>query len=184
MKLLQRINLADLPLSKLSLKIGASIMLLRNLDQPAGLNNGFRMIVECMGYYIIAATLMSRDHDGEMRLILRILLISLESNLAFILTRRQFPIQLCSAITINKSQRQTLQIAGLDLWVPIFIHEQLYMVLSCATNISNLTVLLPETAEGKTANIVYLKVLEHMREDLEIASFMAELYADGNWVDN
>ena len=45
-------------------------------------------------------------------------------------------------------------------------------------------VLLPETVEGKTANIVYPEVLKHMREDLEVASFVAELYADGNWVDN
>ena len=127
---------------------------------------------------------MGGDHNEEMRLIPRIPLTSLEGNLAFILIRRQFSVRLCFAITINKSQKQTLQIADLDLWVPVFTHGQLYMALSHATNVSNLTVLFPETAEGKMANIVYPEVLEHMREDPEVASFVVELYANRNWVDD
>lgn len=55
-----------------------------------------------------------------------------------------------------------MKIVGLDLRVPIFTHEQLYIALFCATNVSNLTVLLPENAKRKTANIVYPEVLEHM----------------------
>lgn len=85
---LQCINLPSLVLSKLSLKIGALIILLRNSDQPNGLNNGSRMIVECISRHIIVATLLGGDHNGKMRLILQIPLTSLESDLAFILTRR------------------------------------------------------------------------------------------------
>lgn len=45
---------------------------------------------------------------------------SLEGDLAFILCRRQFPVQLCFAMTINKSQGQSLSYVGLDLRQPAF----------------------------------------------------------------
>ena len=100
-----------------------------------------------------------------MRIIPRIPLTSLEGELLFILTRRQFPIKLCFAMTINKSQGQSLKKVGLDLRVPVFSHGQLYVTLSGVTDVSNLTVLLLEQAHGKTTNIVYPEVLEFMRED-------------------
>lgn len=153
-------------------------MLLQKLDQPNGLNNASRMIIERVRRQVIAGTLMGGDHDGQMRIIPRIPLTSAEGDLAFILTRRQFPVRLCFAITINKSQGQTLKIAGLDLRVPVFTHGQLYVALSRVTDVSNLTVLLPERAKGKSANILCLEVLEHMREDPEVAAFEAGLQAE------
>lgn len=41
---LQQLECTGLPSSKLSLKLGVPVMLLRNLDQVGGLNNGSRMI--------------------------------------------------------------------------------------------------------------------------------------------
>ena len=40
--------------------------------------------------------------------------------------RLQFPIHLAYAMTINKSQGQTLQHIGLNLTSPVFFHGQLY----------------------------------------------------------
>ena len=68
-------------------------------------------------------------------------------------------------MTINKSQDQLLKKVGLDLRVPMFSHGQLYVALSYMTDVSNLTILLPEQAQGKTTNIMYPKVLEFMCED-------------------
>ena len=83
--------------------------------------------------------------------------------LPFILTRRQFPVRLCFAMTINKSQGQSLNTVGLDLRLPVFCHGQLYVALSQVTNVSKITVLLLGESEDKTENIVYPEELEVVR---------------------
>ena len=90
---LQNINLAGLPLSKLELRIGAPVMLLRNIDQTYRLNNGSRLVISQIGVRVIAGHLQGGDFDSQLRLIPRIPLTSLEGDLAFILCRRQFPVQ-------------------------------------------------------------------------------------------
>ena len=52
--------------------------------------------------------------------------------------RRQFPLRVCYAVTVNKSQGQTLYKVGFDLRDDLFYHGQLYVVLSrttCSANI-------------------------------------------------
>ena len=66
-------------------------------------------------------------------------------------------------MTINKLQGQSLRYVGLDLRKPMFTHSQLYVALFCATNMANLTILLPESAEGKTDNVVFPEVLQHLQ---------------------
>ena len=152
---LEQLRPAGLPLSKLAIKVGAPVMLLRNLNQTDGLNNGSRMIVTKIGRYCLEGRLSGGDHDGQLRIIPRIPLSSVEGDLSFILTRRQFPVRLCFAMTVNKSQGQSLNVVGVDLRTPVFTHGQLYVALSRVTNVANLTVQLPPRGNGKTANIVY-----------------------------
>ena len=45
------------------------------------------------------------------------------------MNRRQFPVKLAFAMTINKSQGQSLQHTGLWLPEPVFAHGQLYVAL-------------------------------------------------------
>ena len=45
--------------------------------------------------------------------------------------RRQFPVRVCFAMTINKSQGQTLELAGMYYLVEdVFAHGQLYVAVS------------------------------------------------------
>ncbi|CAG8740353.1 38979_t:CDS:2 [Gigaspora margarita] len=80
----------------LALKINVPIMLLRNLDPVNGLCNGTRLICYTLE----------------------------DSELPFILERKQFPIYLAFALTINKFQDQTFSHIGLYFSQPVFSHEK------------------------------------------------------------
>ena len=56
--------------------------------------------------------------------------------------RRQFPISVCYAMTIYKSQRQSLAHVGLYLPSLVFSHGQLYVVFSRVTSKKDLKVLI------------------------------------------
>jgi hypothetical protein len=84
----------------------------------------------------------------------------------FTFTRIQFPINVAFAMTIHKSEGQTLQQVGLYLPDPVFTHGMLYTALSRCTTRKGVTVLLgvnqrpPDKHEGwYTANIVFRNVL-------------------------
>ena len=75
-------------------------------------------------------------------------------------SRRQFPVRLAFAMTINKSQGQSVQNVGLDLRTSVFSHGQLYVALSQCTSASRIKVLFPEKEKGtKTPNIVWDQIL-------------------------
>jgi ATP-dependent exoDNAse (exonuclease V) alpha subunit len=73
--------------------------------------------------------------------------------------RKQFPVRLCFAMTINKAQGQSLQKVGIDLRQPVFTHGQFYVAFSRVTDVANLDVLLPYRGSGMVENIVYPEVL-------------------------
>ncbi|KAG6706177.1 hypothetical protein I3842_07G211900 [Carya illinoinensis] len=67
--------------------------------------------------------------------------------------RTQFPIRLSFAMTINKSQGQTLDFVGIYLPQPVFSHGQLYVALSRAKTASTLRILLrPVSIERSEKN--------------------------------
>ncbi|KAE8251462.1 hypothetical protein A4X13_0g3984 [Tilletia indica] len=144
-----------LPPHHLQLKTGVPVMLLRNLDPPAGLCNGTRLIVTHISRRVIEAEIItgSAAHQNTVVLIPRISIRSGDGVFPFTLCRRQFPVKVCFAMTINKSQGQTIQHIGIDLRYPCFGHGQLYVALSRASNAEQVKVLLPEDKET-TANVV------------------------------
>jgi ATP-dependent DNA helicase PIF1 len=119
---LQSLNPSGLPPSQLELKVGAPVMLLRNIDPARGLCNGTRLIVMHIGQYMLRVYLANKS-DAPIELIPRLALSTLEGNMPFMFSRKQFPVKLCFAMTINKPQGQSLKYVRVDLRRPPFMHD-------------------------------------------------------------
>ncbi|POS85882.1 hypothetical protein EPUL_002865, partial [Erysiphe pulchra] len=123
---LRTVSGQGLPPGKLTLHVGMPVMLLRNYYSREGLINGCRLIITRLYNHCVKARITSADprFDGNEHIISRINL-SCDENLPFTLIRKQLPLRPCYAMTINKSQGQTLKYAGVDLITPVFSHGQL-----------------------------------------------------------
>ena len=127
-------------------------MLLRNLLPPK-LCNGTRLVVKKLMINCIEATIITGSGTGENVFIPRIPIIP--SDMPFQFKRLQFPVRLSFAMSINKSQGQSLKVAGLQLEEPCFSHGQLYVGASRVGSKNNLYIYTPTR---KTRNIVYKEV--------------------------
>ncbi|KAL4555769.1 hypothetical protein LXL04_038397 [Taraxacum kok-saghyz] len=81
----------------------------------------------------------------------------------FKLRRKQFPVRLCFAMTINKAQGQTIPNVGVYLPEPVFSHGQLYVALSRGISRGNTKVLVKSVEKSNvdevyTSNVVYKEV--------------------------
>lgn len=159
---LNLLNFSGFPCHNLQLKVGAPVMLLRNMNQMAGLCNGTRMIITQLLPWIIEAEVITGTRIGYKVLLPRITLNHSDKESPFVFKRRQFPVKLCYAMTINKSQGQSLNRIGIYLPRPVFGHGQLYIALSRATSANRLKILVKKH-EGQlpncTKNIVYSEFL-------------------------
>lgn len=154
---------SGMPPHKMSLKIGAIVMLLRNLDVNQGLCNGTRLIVRQLHNHTIDCEVATGSNKGNRILIPRITLTPSDAFLPFKLRRHQFPIRLSFAMTINKSQGQTFNRLGLLLPQPVFSHGQLYVAFSRVRSLASIRVLIIGESNNhkptKTRNVVFPEVL-------------------------
>ena len=88
-----------------------------------------------------------------------------DKRVPFKFNRRQFPLMVCFAMMINKSQGQSLEEVGLYLRKPVFTHGQLYVAISRVTTKNGLNVLICDeegTPTNMTTNVVYKEVLQRV----------------------
>ena len=145
----------------MTLKVGAPVMLLRNLRAGPGngLMNGTWLIVLRLGVKVFEAEIVTGVNKGKHVVIPRITLSPSDTDLPFTLRRWQFPVCPCFAMTTNKAQGQTLEFVGVYLPDHVFSHGQLYVALSRVQKPSALAVCVSDP-DGYTRNIVYLEVLD------------------------
>jgi ATP-dependent exoDNAse (exonuclease V) alpha subunit len=78
----------------------------------------------------------------------------------FVLHRRQFLVRVAFAMTINKSQGQTLNNVGVYLPSPVFYHGQLYVAISRVTSSANIKIFSGQGPHEYMRNVIYREVLE------------------------
>jgi hypothetical protein len=110
--------------------------------------------------HVLECRILGGKHAGQTAFIPRIVLEPSTEDLPIKLRRRQFPVRVAFAMTINKSQGQSVKHVGLDLRTPVFSHGQLYVALSRCTSGDRIKALFPHGQIGtQTANIVYPEIL-------------------------
>ncbi|CAH1770873.1 1590_t:CDS:1, partial [Entrophospora sp. SA101] len=107
---LNSLTIGGLPPHRLILKPGAPIILLRNISPSDGLCNGTRLVCRSFNRHVIEAEIITGKHSGNCVFLPRITMTPSNTDLPFIFKRRQFPVQPAFAMTINKSQGQTLNL--------------------------------------------------------------------------
>jgi hypothetical protein len=165
------------PKHEFNVKVGANVMLIKNLDITVGLCNGTRMNVIAINRHTIRCSIISGRFRGREHLIPRIVFRpDDDSTIKF--TRIQFPFRLCFAMTINKSQGQTLDRLGIYLREPCFSHGQLYTAFSRARSFESVMIQVQNIPGGDkmqgeftdtngvrgiyTKNIVYPEIIQSL----------------------
>ncbi|XP_031101832.1 ATP-dependent DNA helicase PIF1-like [Ipomoea triloba] len=176
---LNTIRASGLPNHALTLKVGSPVMLMRNIDHSLGLCNGTRLVVTRLAEHVVEGSLvvtrlaehvvegsiLAGPNAGTRVLIARMTIMPSDTRLPFKFNRRQFPLMLSYAMTINKSQGQTLSNVGLILRKPVFVHGQLYVAASRISQPNGLKILICDDSKStlsSTTNVVYKEVFNNL----------------------
>nr|XP_017221483.1 PREDICTED: ATP-dependent DNA helicase PIF1-like [Daucus carota subsp. sativus] len=158
---LNSLQVPGMPSHDLKLKVGTVVMLMRNLNQTLGLCNGTRMIVTKCLKFCVECEVICGSFASTRHFIPRMELSPSDSDLPFKLVRKQMSLQICYAMTINKSQGQSLEKVGLFLLKAVFTHGQFYVAVTRVTSPSGLKVFIDDDRglpTNLTQNVVYKEV--------------------------
>ncbi|XP_076069778.1 uncharacterized protein LOC143041656 [Oratosquilla oratoria] len=137
----------SIPPHKLRLKEGAIVMVMRNICPPK-ICNGTRVMVTNLRRNVIVGKILTGVYRNTQILLPRVTLEATDTPVAF--KRYQFPVKLCYAMTINKSQGQTFEKCGVLLdSSQCFAHGQLYVACSRVTSHDSLIVFPGYTKKGE-----------------------------------
>ena len=151
------------PPHSLRLFPGALCMIMRNMDVRRRLVNSTKCVVESIERNVVAVRLVGSPPTGDPILVPRICFkqrLNRYDQRSPEVTRMQFPLQLCYAITLNKSQGQTLKRVGIDLRDDSFSHGHTYVGFGRVRNRGSIMILVRDhrvndANEAFVVNVVY-----------------------------
>jgi ATP-dependent DNA helicase PIF1 len=111
-EVLNSLTPSGMPPPQLTLRVGAPVVFLRNLNRDQGMMNGTRGVILALRPWSVQVQLTTGPRRGESFVVPRINLTSSDGgddHIRFI--RRQLPLRLAYCMTINKAQGQTFRIA-------------------------------------------------------------------------
>jgi ATP-dependent exoDNAse (exonuclease V) alpha subunit len=135
--LIEKIDAPDLPPHDILILEGDLLILLRNLDDRAGLAKGRR----CRAIQMKNRTVVVQFDDDETRILTRIPMEKTSNGMKFV--RFQLLLRLVFAGTVHRSQGMTIERAVIDYRTKFWKHGQLYVALSRVKNPTDLCILLP-----------------------------------------
>ena len=159
---LNTLSPSGMPIHRLYIKPGMPLMLMRNLNPKLGLCNGTKLIFNrVLKNYLLECTIAEGEFNRRTVLIPRITTKPKDNEFPFEWTRRQFPVRVAFAMTINKSQGQTLRNVGVWLSDSCFGHGQLYVAVSRVGSPDCIMLAIGKSEDGPenaTSNVVYEEV--------------------------
>ncbi|CAJ2646433.1 unnamed protein product [Trifolium pratense] len=164
---LNNFKTSDIPNHKLTLKVGTPITLLQDLA-PFGVYNGTRLIVTRLspvGIFVLEAKRMSGENIDDPIFIPRMSMSPSRSSFPFKLVRKQFPISVSYAMTIEKSQGQYLDSVGLYIPRSVISHNQLKVAFSSVKSKNGLKILINDMdnkAMASTINAAFKEVFGNL----------------------
>eukprot|EP00918_Siedleckia_nematoides_P094860 GHVU01208280.1.p1 GENE.GHVU01208280.1~~GHVU01208280.1.p1 ORF type:complete len:841 (+),score=47.33 GHVU01208280.1:116-2524(+) len=159
-ELLNSLDPPNFPPHVLTLRVGMVVMLLRGLNNHKGMYNGRRMLIQHISRHpwLLRATFLE---DPSVSVVIPRIKLACDKDYAgFTWYRTQFPVSPAYALTISKSQGQTVEHSGIHLEEPVFAHGMLYTSASRCRNPPNTRFFIPHHELHRTRNIVYHEVLE------------------------
>ena len=137
---LEKYNTNDVPPHKLRLKVDDVCLIMRNLNVNDGVTNNTRVrILSITTKFVVCQTIGDRP--------VRIVLPRIRFNFrlpwgqSFMMTRLQFPLRRAFALSVHKSQGQTLERGLIDARGGFFAHGHLYVGMSRVTRYDKISLL-------------------------------------------
>ena len=157
-EVLNAIDVSGTPSHRIQVKVGAPVVLMRNLDAPRTVNGTLCTVLRAAPN-VLELRIATGVARGETIFLPRLPLVvsAVNSGIGRPFRRLQFPVKVSFGMTINRCQGQTKRRVGIYLPAPVFTHGQLYVALSRVGSFDAVEVLAAHNR--RTRNVVYREVL-------------------------